>query len=94
MLTSFLASACAGIPDATLCRHLPRFTHVPSRAPYTHLLTIMLLALTQIADSDPKDYGKQHLFGARAVINSMLRDTSTSTTNDPVVRLCLGVVSG
>ncbi|KAB8215529.1 fungal-specific transcription factor domain-containing protein [Aspergillus novoparasiticus] len=61
------------------------------RASYTQFLTIMLLALVHIADSDPKDYGKQHLFGARAMINSMLRDTSTSTTNDPLVRLCLGI---
>jgi hypothetical protein len=32
----------------------------------------MLLALMQIADSDLKDYRKQHLFSARALINSML----------------------
>ncbi|GKZ38312.1 hypothetical protein AbraIFM66950_010442 [Aspergillus brasiliensis] len=51
----------------------------------------MLLALTQAADSDPKDYGKQHLFGARALINSMLQDTSISTTDGPVVRVCLGI---
>ncbi|KAL4947694.1 fungal-specific transcription factor domain-containing protein [Aspergillus filifer] len=61
------------------------------RAPYTHFLTIMLLALTQVADSNPEDYGKQHLFAARALINSMLQDISMSTTNDPVVRLCLGI---
>ncbi|KAF4157703.1 hypothetical protein CNMCM8927_007290 [Aspergillus lentulus] len=51
----------------------------------------MLLALTQVADSDPKDYGKQHLFGARALINNMLRDISMSTIDNPVVRLCLGI---
>lgn len=61
------------------------------RAHYTHFLTIMLLSLMQVAGPDPKDYGKQHLFGACALINSMLQDTSVSTTNDPVVRLCLGV---
>ncbi|KAI9932597.1 hypothetical protein MW887_008842 [Aspergillus wentii] len=60
------------------------------RAPYTQFLTIMLLALMQIADHDPKDYGKQHLFGARTLINNMLQDTSMLTTNDPVFRLCLG----
>ncbi|OJJ70351.1 hypothetical protein ASPBRDRAFT_44513 [Aspergillus brasiliensis CBS 101740] len=61
------------------------------KSPYTQFVTTMLLALTQAADSDPKDYGKQHLFGARALINSMLRDTSISITDDPVVRICLGV---
>ncbi|KAJ0425011.1 fungal-specific transcription factor domain-containing protein [Aspergillus carlsbadensis] len=64
------------------------------RAPYTHFLTIMLLALAHVADSDPKEYGEQHLLGARALINSMLGDISSismSTTNDPVVRLCLGI---
>ncbi|GIC88941.1 Zn(II)2Cys6 transcription factor [Aspergillus udagawae] len=59
--------------------------------PTAHFLAIMLLALVQSADLDRKDYGKQHLFGARALINSMLQDTSMSTTNDPAVRLCLGV---
>lgn len=62
------------------------------RAPYAHFLTIMLLALMQIADSDPKDYGRQHLSGARALINRMLRDVSMSTTtNESVFRLCLGL---
>ncbi|KAL4767523.1 fungal-specific transcription factor domain-containing protein [Aspergillus nidulans var. acristatus] len=70
---------------------LRREMNQTQRAPYTPFLTIMLLALAQVADSDPKDYGKQHLFGARALINSMLRDTSMSTTNDPAVRLCLGI---
>ena len=61
------------------------------RAPYTQFLTIILLALTHVADSDPKEYGKQHLLGARALINSMLQDISMSTTNDPMIRLCLGI---
>lgn len=62
------------------------------RAPYAHFLTIMLLALMQIADSDPKDYGRQHLSSARALINRMLRDVSMSTTtNESVFRLCLGL---
>ncbi|OJZ90864.1 hypothetical protein ASPFODRAFT_29297 [Aspergillus luchuensis CBS 106.47] len=61
------------------------------RAHYTHFLTIMLLSFMQVVDPDSKNFGKQHLFGARALINSMLQDTSVSTTNDPVVRLCLGV---
>ncbi|KAL4919652.1 fungal-specific transcription factor domain-containing protein [Aspergillus aurantiobrunneus] len=54
-------------------------------------LTIMLLALAQGADCDTKDYGKQHLFAARALINCMLQDTSTSLNNEPVARLCLGI---
>ncbi|KAL5364198.1 fungal-specific transcription factor domain-containing protein [Aspergillus floccosus] len=60
-------------------------------SPYAHFLTIMLLALAQGADPDPKDYGKEHLFGARALINSMLQDTSILTTNGPAVWLCLGM---
>jgi len=63
---------------ACLQREMNQIQH----AAYAHFLSIMLLALTQIADSDTKDYGKQHLFGARALINSMLRDTFMSTTNE------------
>ncbi|KAI9034921.1 Zn(II)2Cys6 transcription factor [Aspergillus affinis] len=85
--TFTLALQERGKAIACLRREMDQIQH----ATYTHFLTIMLLALTQVADSDPKDYGKQHLFGARALINSMLRDTSMSTTNDPMVRLCLGV---
>lgn len=85
--TSTLALQERGKAIACLQREMDQIQH----APYTHFLTIMLLALTQITDSDPNDYGKQHLFGARALVNSMLRDTSMSTTNDPMVRLCLGV---
>ncbi|KAL4993781.1 fungal-specific transcription factor domain-containing protein [Aspergillus recurvatus] len=59
--------------------------------PHALFLTIGLLALAQGADSDTKDYGKQHLFAARALINSMLQDTSMLTNNEPVVRLCLGI---
>ncbi|KAI9373624.1 fungal-specific transcription factor domain-containing protein [Aspergillus egyptiacus] len=70
---------------------LRREMNQTQRAPYTHALTIMLLAMAQVADPDPKEYGKQHLFGARALVNSMIRDTSTSTTNDAVVRICLGI---
>ncbi|KAL3439889.1 fungal-specific transcription factor domain-containing protein [Aspergillus insuetus] len=58
---------------------------------YAHFLTLMLLAMAQGADPDTKDYGKQHLFGARAMINSMLRDTPMSTTNEREDHLCLGM---
>ncbi|RJE19902.1 hypothetical protein PHISCL_07750 [Aspergillus sclerotialis] len=60
----------------------------PSNAVF---LSIMLLALAQSADSDMKDYGKQHLLAARAFVNSMVQDTSTLVTNDIRVRLCLGM---
>lgn len=60
-------------------------------APYAQFLTIMLLALSHITDSDPTDYGKQHLYGARALINTMLRDVTKSTTYDSVFPLCLGI---
>ncbi|KAJ8103438.1 sterol regulatory element-binding protein ECM22 [Lipomyces tetrasporus] len=59
--------------------------------PHAFFLTVMLLALAQGADSDTKDYGKQHLFAARALINSMLQGTSALTNNEPVFRLCLGM---
>ncbi|KXG45805.1 uncharacterized protein PGRI_046610 [Penicillium griseofulvum] len=51
----------------------------------------MLLGLAQSADSDTKDYGKQHLFAARALISSMLQDTSKSMNTDHAVWLCLGM---
>ncbi|KAL4986249.1 fungal-specific transcription factor domain-containing protein [Aspergillus falconensis] len=85
--TPILALEERGKAIACLRREINQIQHTP----YTHFLTIMLLALTQIVDSDAKDYGRQHLFAARALINSMLQDTSMSTTNDPAVRLCLGI---
>lgn len=85
--TPTLALEERGRAIACLRREMNQIQHVP----YAHFLTIMMLALTHIADSDPKDYGKHHLFGARALINSMLRDISTSTINGPVIRLCVGI---
>lgn len=70
---------------------LRREINQSQNTPSAHFLTILLLALAQGADADATDYGKQHLFGARALINSMLQDTSMSTTNDLAVRLCLGM---
>ncbi|CAI7664337.1 unnamed protein product [Penicillium pancosmium] len=70
---------------------LRREINQSQNAPSAHFLTILLLALAQGADADATNYGKQHLFGARALINSMLLDTSMSTTNDLAVRLCLGM---
>ncbi|CEN60521.1 hypothetical protein ASPCAL02957 [Aspergillus calidoustus] len=70
-----------------LRREINQIQHTP----YAHFVTIMLLALSQVASSDPKDYGQEHLLGARALIDSMLQDTSMSTTNDPMVRVCLGI---
>lgn len=61
------------------------------RVPQALFLTIMLLAVAQGADSDTTDYGKQHLLAARALINSMLHDTSTLTNSEPAFRLCLGI---
>ncbi|CAI7584350.1 unnamed protein product, partial [Penicillium manginii] len=72
---------------ACLRREINRSQHAPT----AHFLTILLLALAQGADSDMTDYGKQHLFGARALIKSMLQDTSMSTTNYHAFRLCLGM---
>ncbi|KAJ5210427.1 hypothetical protein N7491_010234 [Penicillium cf. griseofulvum] len=60
-------------------------------SPSALFLTIMLLALVQAADSDTKDHGKQHLFAARALINSILQDTSMLMSIDHAVRLCLGM---
>lgn len=58
--------------------------------PQAFLLTTGLLTLAQGADSDAtNDYGKQHLFGARTLINGMLQDTSA--LNEPMVWLCLGM---
>lgn len=58
--------------------------------PQAFLLTTGLLTLAQGADSDAtNDYGKQHLFAARTLINGMLQDTST--LNEPEVWLCLGM---
>lgn len=85
--TPILALEERGKAIAYLQKEINQIQHPP----YTHFLTIIMLALTQVADSNPKDYGRQHLFGARALINSMLRDISISTTNNPVVRLCLGI---
>ncbi|KAE8152374.1 fungal-specific transcription factor domain-containing protein [Aspergillus avenaceus] len=84
--TSILALEERGKAIACLQREIKQV----QGAPYICFLTVMLLALTQVGDPDPMDYGKQHLFGARALINSMLRDMSLPTTNDPVVRFCLG----
>ncbi|KAL4735273.1 fungal-specific transcription factor domain-containing protein [Aspergillus similis] len=85
--TPIIALEERGKAIACLRREIDRSQH----APYAHFLTMMLLALAQGADSDTKDYGKQHLSGARALIKSMLRSTSMSTTNDHAVRLCLGM---
>ncbi|KAK9237787.1 sterol regulatory element-binding protein ECM22 [Lipomyces kononenkoae] len=72
---------------ACLRKEINQSQHVP----YALFLTIMLLALAQSADSDTKEYGKQHLFAARTLINSMLQESSMLTTNDSAVRLCLGM---
>jgi hypothetical protein len=61
------------------------------QAPHALFLTIMLLAVAQGADADSKDYGKQHLFAARALINSMVHDRSTLAHSEPILRLCLGI---
>ncbi|OGE50895.1 hypothetical protein PENARI_c015G11438 [Penicillium arizonense] len=60
------------------------------RKPQAFLLTTMLLSLAQSADCDMKDYGKQHLFAARNLINRMLQNAS-DLVNDPLARLCLGM---
>jgi len=59
--------------------------------PQVFLLTVMLLALAHGGDSDMSDYGKQHLFAARSLINKMLQITSSVIDDDPLARLCLGM---
>lgn len=40
------------------------------------LLTMMLLAMSHGVDCDMADFGKQHLFAARGLVNKMLGDVS------------------
>jgi hypothetical protein len=85
--TPIIALEERGKAIACLRREIQQGCHSPN----AFFLTIMLLALAQSSDSDTKDYGKQHLFAARALINSMLQDTSKSMSTDHGVWLCLGM---
>ncbi|GFF49076.1 hypothetical protein IFM58399_08464 [Aspergillus lentulus] len=59
--------------------------------PRASLLTAMLLALSHGVDSDMTDFGKEHLFAARILINRMLQDTSALSEPDCLPRLCFGM---
>lgn len=61
------------------------------RMPQAFLLTTMLLSLAHGTDCDMNDYGKQHLFAARSLINKMLQNVSDLVDDDPLARLCLGM---
>jgi hypothetical protein len=60
-------------------------------APQASLLTAMLLALSHGVDDDMADFGKQHLFAARILINKTLQHTSHLFENDDLSRLCFGM---
>ena len=82
---SIIALEERGKALACLRKEMDQSHHTPQ----AFLLTIALLTLAQGAGPDANDYGKQHLFAARALINGMLQDTST--LNEPIVWLCLGM---
>ncbi|CAG8907858.1 unnamed protein product [Penicillium egyptiacum] len=63
----------------------------PKTAPQASLLTAMLLALSHGADDDMADFGKQHLFAARILINKLLQHTSHLLEHDDLSRLCFGM---
>ncbi|KAJ5099280.1 hypothetical protein N7532_006281 [Penicillium argentinense] len=85
--TPIIALEERGKAIACLRKEINQSQHAPNAL----ILTIMLLALAQCADSDTKDYGKQHLFATRAMIHSMLQNTSMLATNGPAIQLCLGM---
>ncbi|KAF7174257.1 hypothetical protein CNMCM5623_006831 [Aspergillus felis] len=59
--------------------------------PRASLLTAMLLTLSHAADPDMTDFGKEHLFAARILVNRMLQDTSALSEPDCLPRLCFGM---
>jgi hypothetical protein len=59
--------------------------------PRASLLTAMLLALSHGVDPDMTDFGKEHLFAARILVNRMLQDTSALSEPDCLPRLCFGM---
>lgn len=63
----------------------------PKSTPQAALLTTMLLALSHGADDDMADFGKQHLFAARILINELLQHSSYLFEHDDLSRLCFGM---
>lgn len=63
----------------------------PKNAPQALLLTTALLALSHGADDDMADFGKQHLFAARILINELLQHSFHLFEHDDLSRLCFGM---